>query len=187
MELTHRLARFAGTLLTPLRAGDEKLVISRMERGRTIDVSADDFLNGGALPGAHAGKNAKPPGLSWAALPSETREVVIVCEDPDAPLPKPFAHWIVYGIPPTTRSYPPAGEAETTSGVAKTGKNSKRALDFAGATPPPGHGVHHYHFQVFALDAALPLGPGADRDAVVAAMKGHILASGEVIGTFEAN
>ena len=56
-----------------------------------------------------------------------------------------------------------------------------------GPKPPRGHGVHHYHFQVFALDERLPLGVGADRDALVDAMQGHVIAAGEVVGTFENN
>jgi hypothetical protein len=186
MSLTHRVARLAGKLLSPVRAGDEKLAISKLEAERKLRVQASDFVDGGPLPERHAGKAASPPGLSWVDPPVDAKELVIVCEDPDAPFPKPFAHWIVYGIPPTTAAYPDEAMEGTLAAPSKTGKNSKGKLGFAGATPPPGHGVHHYHFQVFALDSALSLGAGADRDTVVTAMRGHVLASGEVVGTFEA-
>lgn len=187
MDLGHRIAKAAGKLLAPVRAGKNKLAIKKLERGRTIPVTSTDFTDGSPMPARHAGKAASPPGLAWTEVPAETKELVVLCEDPDAPLPKPFAHWVVYGIPAGATTYPlDAATGFLAELPSKIGKNSKGKLGFAGATPPPGHGVHHYHFQVFALDTTLPFGPGEDRDTVVAGMAGHVLASGEVVGTYEA-
>jgi Raf kinase inhibitor-like YbhB/YbcL family protein len=186
MDIGHRIAQAAGKLLSPVRAGSEKLAINKLERGRTMAVTSFDFVNGSPLPARQAGKDAAPPRLGWTDSPAETREFVILGEDPDAPLPKPFVHWLVYGIPAGATTYPLDAATGSLSTVpSKVGKNSKGKLAFAGATPPPGHGVHHYHFEVFALDTELPFSAGADRETVVAAMKGHVLASGEVIGTYE--
>jgi len=188
MNLAHRIATVAGKLLGGVRSGPERLAIRKLDPGRSIAVTAVGFTDGGAMPDQHAGTHPRPPSLMWTDMPAGTAELVILCEDPDAPLPKPFAHWVVYGIPAGATTYPfdsVSGSLAPTPG--KAGKNSKRTLGFAGAAPPPGHGVHHYNFQVFALDRQLSLEPGADRDTVVAAMKGHVLASGEVVGTYEAH
>lgn len=188
MDLGHRIAQAAGKLLTPVRAGSEKLAINNMERGRTMVVTSQDFANGSPMPARQAGKDAAPPRIGWTDAPAETKEFVILAEDPDAPLPKPFVHWIVYGIPGGATTYPlDAVTGSLSTVLSKVGKNTRGKLAFAGAAPPPGHGVHHYHFEVFALDTSLPFAPGVDRDTVVAAMNGHVLASGEVIGTYEAH
>lgn len=188
MDLGRRIAQVAGKLLTPVRAGSEKLAINHLERGRTIEVLSLDFANGSPLPARQAGKDAAPPRLAWTDAPAGTKEFALLVEDPDAPLPKPFVHWLVYGIPAGATTYPLDAATGSLSTVpSKVGKNSRGKLAFAGATPPPGHGVHHYHFELFALDAPLAFAAGEDRDTIVAAMQGHVLASGEVIGTYEAH
>ena len=93
--------------------------------------------------------------------------------DPDAPFPEPYVHWMVYGIAPNASF----GERYN------EGKNSKLAIGFTPAAPPRGHGLHHYHFEVFALDAATDYDPGVGRSQLLEQMKGHVLGWGEVIGT----
>jgi Raf kinase inhibitor-like YbhB/YbcL family protein len=187
MTLLHDAARLAGKLLTPLRAGDDKLATVAEGRATKLTVTTSAFVPGGPIPARHAGEQGIAPALAWGDEPAGTKEFVVLCEDPDAPFPKPFVHWVVYGIPPTTRSLP-EGITEHSVVSPKTfqGKNSTGGYGFTGPKPPPGHGVHHYHFQVFALDEALALGLGADRDILVEAMRGHVLASGETVGTYEA-
>ena len=68
---------------------------------------------------------------------------------------------------------------------ALQGKNSWGSIGYRGPAPPPGHGVHHYHFKLYALDATLDVSAGLDKNAVLAAMQGHILAQSELIGTYE--
>jgi Raf kinase inhibitor-like YbhB/YbcL family protein len=104
-----------------------------------------------------------------------------MCEDPDAPFPEPFVHWIVYGIPPTVHALDGARATQW-----KEGRNSKLQTGFTGAAPPSGHGVHHYHFQVLALDKPLDQEePGLGRGALLSAMRGHVLAFGDLVGTYE--
>jgi Raf kinase inhibitor-like YbhB/YbcL family protein len=104
----------------------------------------------------------------------------VVVEDPDAPLPEPFVHWIVYGLPANVSSL----DASTMAHACE-GKNSTMMTGFTPAAPPPGHGLHRYHFQVFALDAHLVLEAGPGRSKLFDAMRGHVLAWGEVVGTYE--
>ncbi|MCV4683952.1 YbhB/YbcL family Raf kinase inhibitor-like protein, partial [Escherichia coli] len=85
-----------------------------------------------------------------------TREVALICEDPDAPTPKPFVHWVLYKIPADTTSLeegsPPPGSLE--------GANDFGNVGYGGPMPPRGHGAHRYHFRVYALDSPLDLPPG---------------------------
>jgi phosphatidylethanolamine-binding protein (PEBP) family uncharacterized protein len=90
-------------------------------------------------------------------------------------------HWIVYGIRASARLL----DART-SAARQHGKNSKFGTDFLPIAPPPGHGVHHYHFQVFALDTETEI-DGLGRGALVDHMEGHVLAWGELVGTYERN
>jgi len=95
-------------------------------------------------------------------------------------LPQPFVHWLVYGL---------RGEDATLDATrlasAREGRNSTGRKGYVGAAPPPGHGTHHYHFQVFALDIDLALDAGARRSAVLDVMNGHVVAWGELVGSYE--
>jgi Raf kinase inhibitor-like YbhB/YbcL family protein len=76
-------------------------------------------------------------------------------------------------------------ETLSTPAGALQGKNSWGTVGYRGPAPPPGHGVHHYHFKLYALDAALDVRPGLEKDQLLSAMRGHILAEGEIVGTYE--
>ncbi len=190
MSFIEKVSRFAGRLLRNVRAGDGKLASanSPVER-RRLEVGSPSFDDGGEIPPRHAGFEGVSPAITWADVPAEAREIVVLCEDPDAPLPKPFVHWAVYGIPATSTVLPEGMTSRPASADdgPRQGKNTLGREGFVGPKPPPGHGPHHYHFQVFALDSALPLGPGANREELVNAMRGHIVASGEVVGVYEAS
>jgi Raf kinase inhibitor-like YbhB/YbcL family protein len=193
MSVVEGISRLAGHLLRPLRSGDDKLAGARPNANpgqatlRELLVSTKSFPEDGPIPARYAGEGAAPPELRWSGVPREAQELVVLCEDPDAPMPKPCVHWVLYGIAPLSSSLPEGFSPEATPGAVKSGKNSTGRVGFMGPKPPRGHGVHHYHFQVFALDSTLTLGAGADRDALVAAMKGHVIATGEVVGTYETN
>jgi Raf kinase inhibitor-like YbhB/YbcL family protein len=106
--------------------------------------------------------------------------MALICDDPDAPTPEPWVHWILYKIPPTL-----SGLKEGDKGGGVEGKNSFEKIGYGGPMPPRGHGMHHYHFKLYALDQPLGLGAGLSKDQLLAAMKGHVLAQGELIGTYE--
>jgi hypothetical protein len=154
-----------------------------------MSISSPDFVQGGPMPQrCTADGDNVSPALSWGSVPATARELVLVCEDADAPLPKPFVHWIVYRIPPTTTELP-AGLPETWAVVEgagmKQGVNGKRRCAFDGPSPPIGHGVHHYHFQLFALRKQLELANPPDRNELYSLLHDDIVAFGETIGTYE--
>ncbi|HEX6245787.1 MAG TPA: YbhB/YbcL family Raf kinase inhibitor-like protein, partial [Polyangiales bacterium] len=113
----------------------------------------------------------------WDHLRGAARSFALICEDPDAPFPQPFVHWIVYDIPDDARSIEPVH-------AWQHGKNSLLQLGYTGAAPPPGHGTHHYHFQLFALDVAHLPARGIGRRAFVSALRGHIVAWGELVARY---
>jgi len=183
MSISHTVSRSAGEVLRKSRAGNEKLASVKLGRGRpaTIRVASDWFDNGSMLPVRCTvdGEGEAPP-LRWSGLPSEAKSLVLVCEDPDAPTPEPFVHWLVYDIQPGL-------EALDMSALARVrqGENSKLRTGFTPAAPPPGHGLHHYHFQLFALDMPVNLEEGAGRSKLFGAMQGRVVAWGEVVGMYQ--
>ena len=104
-------------------------------------------------------------------------------EDPDAPLPKPFVHWIAFNIGPDVTGLA-EGITRDDNAILLQGKNSGLRTGWTGMAPPKGDTQHHYHFQVFALDQKLELQGGAGRSALINAMANHVLARGELVGTF---
>jgi Raf kinase inhibitor-like YbhB/YbcL family protein len=184
MGLVHDAAKSAGAALKPVRAGDDKLIRHKIApMPDQIIVTSPAFTEQSRLPvlmTADADGTVSPPVLAWSNLPAESKSIVVVCEDPDAPLPEPFVHWIMYGIPVSA----PAIDAQTSSAWGQ-GKNSKLRLGYLPAAPPPGHGVHHYHFQIFALDTGSDFAPGVGRSALIELVAGHVLAWGELVGTYE--
>jgi Raf kinase inhibitor-like YbhB/YbcL family protein len=184
MDLSHKAAAAVGHALKNVHAGEQKLVSRQVsgETTRALEVTSPSFRGGGPLPlWTTADGDQIPPAIEWSGVPSSTRSLVVICEDPDAPFPKPFVHWIAYGIPATARAVGGASGTRTW----KEGKNSKLVVGYTGAAPPPGHGTHRYHFQVFALDREASLDVGAGRGAVIDQLKGHVLAWGEIVGTYE--
>jgi Raf kinase inhibitor-like YbhB/YbcL family protein len=147
----------------------------------TIEVSSPSFEPGATIPERHTGEgqDVSPP-LQWGGLPQRTREIAIVCDDPDAPTQKPFVHWVVYKIPADRKGLP-----EGSTEGALEGINDFRRRGYGGCMPPRGHGVHHYHFKVYALDTELDAPAGLSKDELLVAMKGHILDEGELVGTYK--
>lgn len=141
-----------------------------------------------AVQYAADGDNASPP-LEWSSVPEGTKSFVLIADDPDAAKPKPFTHWLAYDIPAETtklREGIPGTPILQEPKDMKQGANSMGSVGYTGPKPPVGDTAHHYHFQVFALDVeTLGLDPGANRDAVLKAMEGHVLGKGQIIGTFE--
>jgi Raf kinase inhibitor-like YbhB/YbcL family protein len=156
-----------------------------------MHVTSSAFSEGERIPDLYAvnGEDLSPP-LSWKPAPEGTVELALLCDDPDAPTPQPWVHWIIYEIPGDIVSLPEgvASDEELTSPCsARQGKNSwpdGQTVGYRGPAPPPGHGTHHYRFTLYALNAKLNLPPGADRAALEHAMQGHILAEGRLTGTY---
>lgn len=182
MGLLQNIEKQVGLTLG-IHAGPAKVAIRKLDAANvsSLEVTSVAFSAGHPLPkSASADGAGLAPPISWRNVPPTTRSIVLICEDPDAPFPEPFVHWLVYGIPASVGRLdgsPPR--------VGREGKNSASTTGFTGAAPPPGHGTHHYHFQVFALDIELDLEAGANRSALFEAIRGHVLACGDLVGTYE--
>jgi Raf kinase inhibitor-like YbhB/YbcL family protein len=144
------------------------------------------FTSGDALPERFSqnGENISPP-ITWNRGPAGTMSYVVLVEDNSVNRPEPIVHWIVYDIPGTVTRLPmgvPAGE-RLENGAAQ-GKNIAGTSGYIGPKPPAGE-THSYHFQVFALNGRLNLDPAsADRATVINAMRGKVVASGDLIGRY---
>ncbi len=158
---------------------DQPAEAEAMEAQMTVTSSA--FEAGERIPTKHTGEgeDVSPP-LAWSGAPDSTAEFALICDDPDAPRPEPWVHWVLDGIPAATDSL-----AEGSTGVGVEGKTSWGTTGYGGPMPPPGHGTHHYHFRVYALDQALELEPGVTKNELLRAMEGHVLAEGELVGTYD--
>ncbi|MGI8840867.1 MAG: YbhB/YbcL family Raf kinase inhibitor-like protein [Caulobacteraceae bacterium] len=160
--------------------------------GRAQNVAAMRLTSsavgaGGAIAQRQSGygQNLSPP-LSWTAA-AGAKAYAVILEDPDAPGPRPFVHWTIWNIPAGVTSLPEGvatGARPPSPAGATQGANDAGGTGYFGPKPPSG--VHHYRFQVFALDAALDLPGGAGRSALSAAMNGHVVARGELAATFAA-
>jgi Raf kinase inhibitor-like YbhB/YbcL family protein len=125
------------------------------------------------------------PSLAWTRGPVGTQSFVVLAEDAGVNRREPTSHWVVYDLPSTMTRLPanvPATAKLDTGGMQ--GLNVRKAAGYVGPKPPAGQ-THPYHFEVFALNTRLNLDPAkADRDAVVDAMKGHVLASGDIVTNY---
>ena len=127
------------------------------------------------------------PELWWERVEG-AKSYALILEDPDARSVTPFVHWVAYNIPADRTSLPEGlqdQERLTEPAGLMQGKTSKGSVGYFGPRPPVGDPPHHYHFQVFALDSQLDVPPGAECDDVLHAMNGHVLAAGELVGTYE--
>ena len=158
----------------------------------TIEITSSVFSEGGPIPVKYTGEgdDISPP-LAWSGAPEATRQLALICDDPDAPRPEPWVHWVIYKIP--------ADATELPEGIAKTAELDEPAaavqggnswpegknVGYGGPMPPPGHGKHHYFFKLYALDVELTDGPGLDKAGLLSAMSGHVIAEGQLMGTYE--
>ena len=151
-------------------------------------LSSPAFKNGSRIPTKYtADSDDVSPPLEWDQVPAATNEFALICDDPDAPTPQPWVHWVLYCIPAAARNLP-EGVSQSAGIPGVQGKNSWKAsktIGYRGPAPPPGHGVHHYHFRLYALDTSITLPPRMDQEAVLSAIQGHVLAEAEIVGSYE--
>jgi Raf kinase inhibitor-like YbhB/YbcL family protein len=150
-------------------------------------LSSPAFAPRGEIPRRHTcdGEDLAPA-LRWSAVPEPARSLVLIVDDPDAPDPAApqctWVHWLVYDIPPDSPGLPEGGRPLPRG--AREGLNDWRRRGWGGPCPPIGR--HRYYFRLHALDTTLAgLADSLDRATLEAHMRGHVLASAELVGTFE--
>ena len=145
-----------------------------------LDLTSDAFQNGQPIPVQYTCDGAnQTPMLHWGEPPPGTKSFALVIDDPDAPSGT-FRHWGVFDIPPSARSI---GGSQRIGGEVS---NDFGTTGYGGPCPPKGHGPHHYHFKLFALDVdQLEVPSNAKVVDVENAAQKHALAEGELIGTYE--
>ena len=152
--------------------------IFNMNGASSIPTTSPSFQAGGDIPTKFTcnGTNVSPE-LQISSVPNEAKSVVLIVDDPDAPRGL-FTHWIVWNIDPKTTRV--AENSAPTAAVQGTNDFGKR--NYGGPCPPSG--MHRYFFKIFALDTKLELKPGARRVEIDAAMRGHVLAQGELMARY---
>jgi Raf kinase inhibitor-like YbhB/YbcL family protein len=148
-----------------------------------LKVDSPAFPHNQAIPDRFADSNRiEMPALKWSDVPHGTKSFAVIVEDPDAQNPRPFVHLIAYNIPANHRELS-NNDISRKSDDLIIGRNSSDSMGFVPFAPPMGQ-KHTYHFQVFALDTKLDLASGADKNSLLDAMNGHVLAKGETVGTY---
>src|SRR5262245_19949204 len=149
-----------------------------------MELSSTAFEDGRPIPTKYTGDgpDVSPP-LAWTDPPAGTRSFALVCDDPDAPRGT-WTHWVAFNLPASARSLGEGTPRDATlpDGTVQ-GKNDFGKLGYGGPAPPPGK-PHRYFFKLYALDASLGLGPGATREQLLGALKGHTLAEAQLMGTY---
>jgi Raf kinase inhibitor-like YbhB/YbcL family protein len=142
-------------------------------------LSSQAFTHGGEIPRAHTceGENVSPA-LSWSDPPSGARALALIVDDPDAPVGT-FTHWLAWNLDPL------AGGLSEGESPPVEGRNDFGTGGWSGPCPPRGHGPHRYFFRLHALDGELDAGSGAERRELEQALAGHVLATAELMGTYE--
>ena len=189
--MLEKLPDVIGHALRDQRAGLDKTAFRAVDLRAgmaLITVASLAFVDHAPIPERYTadGAGVSPP-LQWSGVPASAASLLLIVEDADAPTPLPLVHAIVVELP--------AGEGALAEGALesadhdgtglKTGRNSYLQTQWLPPDPPPGHGVHRYAFQVFALAVGAEFGDAPGREAVLEAIRDHGLASGCLIGTYE--
>jgi Raf kinase inhibitor-like YbhB/YbcL family protein len=179
-------------LVAPIAAAAGPSAIGRSliaveEQSMTLEITSTAYASGGAIPALYTceGKDISPP-LAWNGAPPGTRSLALIVDDPDAPDPAApamtWVHWVVYNIPPAAISLPEGVKPEALPPGTQSGINDWGRTGYGGPCPPVGR--HRYFHKLYALDTLLPQLKRPDKQALEAAMKGHILAQATLVGTY---
>lgn len=149
-----------------------------------IELKSSAFKDGGMIPSQFTcdGDNISPR-LSWDHIPDRAQSIALIMDDPDAPRGT-WVHWVIYNIHPDSLSlHEDIPATEVLSGGAYQGINSWGNIGYGGPCPP--NGIHRYFFKIYALDEEVLTSPGATKQQLEAAMKGHILDESQLMGMYE--
>ena len=149
-----------------------------------LDIKSTAFEGGDSIPKQYTCDGADiSPQLSWSQPPEGTGSMVLICDDPDAPMGT-WVHWVLYGLSPDTLEISEnIPDDKEVLGGSKHGVNDFHKYGYGGPCPPGG--THRYFFKLYAVDTeVVDLDPGATKDEVLVAIKGHVLAEGQLMGRY---
>lgn len=149
-----------------------------------IKVKSTAFDEGDMIPKRYTCDGADiSPQLSWTGIPEGTKSIALISDDPDAPMGT-WVHWVLYNLPSNVTELPEGiPSKKILENGAKQGTNDFRKIGYGGPCPPGG--THRYYFKIYALDNEVNMEPGATKDQLLKAMKGHILAEGQLMGRYK--
>jgi Raf kinase inhibitor-like YbhB/YbcL family protein len=149
-----------------------------------LEITSPSFSESGMIPERFTCEGADvSPELKWSGVPDDARSMVLICDDPDAPMGT-WVHWVLFNIPPDETGLPDAVKPEASlSNGALHGTNDFRRLGYGGPCPPSE--AHRYYFKLYALDTRLGLESGATKGQVEDAMAGHIIAESRLMGKYK--
>jgi Raf kinase inhibitor-like YbhB/YbcL family protein len=185
MRTAHCLSRAA------LLAAAGCSALAALEQGGTamaFTLRSPSFPPNGSIPGQYTcdGNDVSPP-LAWAEAPTATKSFALIVDDPDAPDPKAprmtWVHWVLYNMPASTVALPEAVAPAALPAGTRQGLNDWKRTGYGGPCPPIGR--HRYFHKLYALDTVLPDLGSATKAQVEQAMKNHVLATAELIGTYQ--
>lgn len=184
------IERAIGVLLRPIRGHDAQLLCRDPRLAGVLTamvLTSPAFAEGESIPRRHAGlgagQNLSPP-LQWRGVPPETVGLVLVMQDPDAPLPRPVTHLVAIDIPVDSDGVAEGRLAPEANAAIVFHRGSFGRIGYAGPRPVRGHGEHRYVFQLFALARPLPAVDIADVEALARVMAGRVLTSATLTGTY---
>jgi len=195
MRAISLLAATAALLATVTIAGAQERGGGRKGGGiqlpPMIHITIADFADGGRIPNKYtcAGSQTAPsPAISWTGAPGNTQSYVVILHDPDPVLngsaTNDVLHWAIFDIPGDAKGLPEGVKPGEQADGAKNAANITGQPSYMGPCAPPGHGDHHYTFEVYALNAKLGLPATTQRADLMAAMNGKVIAKGVYIGIF---
>lgn len=155
----------------------------------SLIVKSPAFAEGHAIPVDHTedGEDLSPA-LSWSGTPKGAASLILIVDDPDAPGEEPWVHWLLAGIPGDATELPGGFHEDRLADLAPAGlvqgKNTWGTLGYRGPAPPLGHGIHHYHFKLYAVDSSIQVPSGVEKSELLVLLSGHVLARGELVGTY---
>lgn len=158
------------------------------ERTMTLALTSTAFAPGAAIPSKYTceGAGVSPP-LSWHAVPLRTKSLVLIEDDPDAPDPAAprttWVHWLMYDIAPTSQGLPEGVSHSALPAGTREGRNDWKQAGYGGPCPPVGR--HRYFHKLYALDVVLRDLAMPDKRALEAAMRGHVIAQAELMGSYQ--
>jgi hypothetical protein len=156
-----------------------------MEGGRgQMLIQSSAFNEGETIPRKHTcDAEDISPQISWSGVPEGTKSLLLICDDPDAPMGT-WAHWVLFGISPDVNELPEGVNAgDAAPGGPTEGRNDFGRLGYGGPCPPAGP-AHRYVFKLYAVDDEPVLAAGATKTEALRAIEGHIVAEGRLMGRY---